>query len=250
MSKKFYTPPPRNGRLVAPELDIHITMLIPVADNIWSHQHAFVVNGVPSTSRMTVVRLNDGSLWVHSPVPITAQIKSQLDRLGPVGHVIAPSLAHHLFVLDFAKHYPTAVLYGTPGLTTKRPDIEGMVTVKTEPGPWAPELQGVLFGGMPKVNETVWFHGASGTLILTDICQCWEGDLSWQAHWWARLSGVRSRFDVPLIVRLLTQDKAAARTSAEAVLHWPIERIVMAHNAVTHLNAKAQLARAFLRYKR
>lgn len=224
-------------------------MLTSIAKNIWSAHHPFVVNGVPSTSRMTVVKLHDDSLWVHSPIPLSAALKAQLDSLGPVKYVLAPSLAHHLFVNDFAKHYPAAILYGAPGLTAKRPDIIGLTTVQTESTPWARDLDGLVFGGMPKVMETVWFHAASGTLILTDICQCWEGDLSWQAGMWAKLSGVRNRFDVPFIVRMLTSDKAAACASAQAVLHWPIERVVVAHNAVIEQDAKAQLERAFRRFQ-
>nr|WP_315466183.1 DUF4336 domain-containing protein [uncultured Rhodoferax sp.] len=223
-------------------------MLISIANKVWSLHHAFVVNGVPTTSRMTVIRLNDGSLWVHSPVPITAHIKAQLDALGEVRQIVAPSLAHHLFVLDFARHYPLATLYGAPGLAAKRPDIPNLQTLGLHPGPWAPELEGTLFGGMPKVNETVWFHPATGTLILTDICQHWTGPLAWPALWWAQLSGVRKRFDVPLIVRLLTRDRLAAMTSARQVLRWPIERVVVGHNAVIDEDAKAQLTRAFRHY--
>ena len=224
-------------------------MLTSIAKNIWSAHHPFVVNGVPSTSRMTVVKLHDDNLWVHSPIPLSAALKAELDSLGPVKYVLAPSLAHHLFVNDFAKHYPAAILYGAPGLTAKRPDIIGLTTVQTESTPWARDLDGLVFGGMPKVMETVWFHAASGTLILTDICQCWEGDLSWQAGMWAKLSGVRNRFDVPLIVRMLTSDKAAACASAQAVLRWPIERVVVAHNAVIEQDAKAQLEHAFRRFQ-
>ena len=194
---------------------------------------------------MTVVQLKDGCLWVHSPVPISPNIKAQLDELGDVRHVVAPSLAHHLFVLDFARHYPQAKLYGAPGLSAKRHDIVGLQTLDSRPGHWASELEGVLFGGMPKVNETVWFHADSGTLILTDICQSWTGPLARQAHWWARLSGVRERFDVPLIVRLLTRDRLAARVSAQEVLCWQIERVVVGHNAVIEDSAKEQLTRAF-----
>lgn len=136
-------------------------------------------------------------------------------------------------------------MYGAPGLAAKRPDIVGLQTLDQRPGPWAPELKGLLFGGMPKVNETVWFHAASGTLILTDICQKWAGPLAWQARWWAKLSGVHERFDVPLIVRLLTRDRLAARASAQEILRWQIARVVVGHNAVIDDDAKAQLTQSF-----
>jgi hypothetical protein len=224
-------------------------MLTSIAANVWTVQHYFAVNGVPTSSCMTVVRLNNGRLWLHSPVPIAAQDKVQLDSLGDVCYIVAPNLAHHLFVLDLATHYPLAKVYGAPGLAAKRPDLVGLQTLSLDPGPWTPDLEGILFGGMPKVNETVWFHAPSGTLILTDICQCWMGPLAWQARWWAQLSGVRMRFDVPLIVRLLTRDRLAARASAQQVLRWPIERVVVGHNTVIQHDAKAQLVHAFQRFQ-
>ena len=224
-------------------------MLTPIADKIWSAQHRLVVNGVPSTSRMTVVQLNDGKLWIHSPIPVSATLKAQIDSIGPVRDVVAPSLAHHLFVNDFAATFPNAQLFGAPGLTHKRPDIVGLQTLQIESAPWAPELECLLFGGMPKVNETVWFHAQSATLILTDICQDWQGPMAWQTRAWAFLSGVRSRFDVPLLVRMLTRDKMAARASAEAIMRWPIARVVVSHNAVIEQDAKRKLAHAFRHFQ-
>ena len=123
-------------------------MLTPIAENIWSAQHAFVVNGVPSTTRMTVVKLNDGSLWVHSPIPVNAALRAQIDGLGPVRNVVAPSLAHHLFVTDFAATYPDARLFGAPGLPAKRPDITDLQTLQVGSAQWEPELVFLLFGGM------------------------------------------------------------------------------------------------------
>ena len=40
---------------------------------------------IPMASRMTVVRLNDGGLFVHSPVRLEPKLKAALDALGPLG---------------------------------------------------------------------------------------------------------------------------------------------------------------------
>jgi hypothetical protein len=223
-------------------------MLTPIADNIWYVQHPLVVGGVPITSRMTVVRLRDGTLWIHSPVLISAELKEQIDRLGQVRHVVAPNLAHHLFVKKFAANYPEATVYGAPGLAAKRPDIANLHTLNPAENAWAPELEFLLFEGLPMVNETVWFHKPSSTLILTDLCQHWQGPMEWKARVWAMLSGVRSQLDVPLLVRLLTRNKAAARVSANAILSWPFTRVVVAHNAVIEDGAKEKVRFAFRRF--
>jgi hypothetical protein len=35
-----------------------------------------------------VVRLSDGSLWVHSPVALDGELRAGLDALGPVKHIV------------------------------------------------------------------------------------------------------------------------------------------------------------------
>lgn len=220
------------------------SMLIPVCEDIWQVRQALVVNGVPAHTRMTVVRLASGQLWVHSPVALCAELITQLQQLGPVAAVVAPNFAHHLFAGAFMQAFPQAKLYLAPGLARKRPDLPGH-PLPDEPGTWQPELTYHLWRGMPLINETVWFHGRSGTLILTDVCQWWEGEhLPWQAALWARLTRVRGRMGVPLHVRAMVRDAEAAAACARQILDWPIRRISLAHDALIETRAHDQLAQA------
>ena len=220
------------------------SMLIPVCEEIWQVRQALVVNGVPAHTRMTVVRLASGQLWVHSPVALSAELITQLQQLGPVAAVVAPNCAHHLFACAFTQAFPQAKLYLAPGLARKRPDLPGH-PLPDEPGTWQPELTYHLWRGMPLINETVWFHGRSGTLILTDVCQWWEGEhLPWRAALWARLTRVRGRMGVPLHVRAMVRDAEAAAACARQILDWPIRRISLAHDALIETQAHDQLARA------
>lgn len=227
--------------------------LVPVCEDIWQVRQALVVNGVPAHTRMTVIRLASGQLWVHSPVAMNAELIAQMQQLGPVAAVVAPNRAHHLFAGAFMQAFPQATLYLAPGLARKRPDLPGH-PLPDEPGSWQPELAYHLWRGMPLINETVWFHARSGTLILTDVCQWWAGAaLPWQAALWARLTRVRHRMGVPLHVRALVRDAEAAAASARQILDWPIRRISVAHDALIEAQAHDQLALALaplLRRKR
>ena len=71
-----------------------------------------------------------------------------------------------------------------------------------------------------------------------------QGELPLATVLYAQLTGVRSRLAVARTVRLLVRDKSAARASAAQLLRWPIQRVVVAHNAVIETDAHAQLARA------
>lgn len=221
------------------------SMLIPLADNLWHVPYAFKVNGLPITTRMTVVRLPGRKLWLHSPIPIADTLRAEIESLGTVAFIIAPSKTHHLFLAHCAAAFPQALLYGAPGLRAKRPDVEGLQELSSAlPAPWQPELEHMLFDGIPYANETVWLHRPSGTLIITDLLQWWKDPLPWTTRGYAALMGVRRQLMVAWTVRALVRDRMAARSSAEQVLRWPFTRVVVAHNTIVEENAHAEAARA------
>jgi Domain of unknown function (DUF4336) len=221
-------------------------MLQKIAPNIWHTQHNFVANGISVSSRMTVVRLQDGCLWLHSPVPISSELKAELNGLGEVKYVVAPSKMHHLFVVDCMAAFPQATLFGAPGLQAKRPDLQGMRELQAFAEPsWQDDLEQHFFAGMPLVNETVWFHKPTRTLIVTDLLQYYQGELSFGLKMYAKLTGTRNQLAVPKTVRWLVKDKAAALTSAKKILDWPFERVVIAHNSIISTDACAVVGKAF-----
>jgi Domain of unknown function (DUF4336) len=221
-------------------------MLQNIAPNLWHTQHSFVVSGIRASSRMTVVRLHDGRLWLHSPVPITDVLKAELMALGEVAYVVAPSKAHHLFVADCMAAFPQAKLFGAPGLLVKRPDLQGMVELQTVAEPaWQDDLEQLFFAGLPLVNETVWFHKPSRTLIITDLLQCYQGELSFGLKLYARLTGTLNQWAVPKTVRWMVKDREAACASAQKMLAWPFERVIVAHNAILDADAYWVVKKAF-----
>lgn len=215
---------------------------------IWHAEQNFKVNGIRISSRMTIIRLKSGGLWVHSPIQCSPALKKEIDALGEVKFVVAPNKVHYLFAQEFLKHYPNASFYTAPGLSEKIPNLPPSTVLNGHYQPWPEDLEYLVFQGIPFANETVWWHSATATLIITDLCQWWQGDIAWSAKIFNTLTGVRSNFDVPRTVRLLVKDKKAARQSADAILQWPIETIVMAHNSLIVSNAKALLEKAFQRF--
>jgi hypothetical protein len=221
-------------------------MLTQIAPNLWHMERGFTAAGLPVSSRMTVVRFDDGRLWLHSPVRFDEAVADQLRALGTVSWIVAPNRAHHLFAKHAQRMFPQAVLYGAPGLAAKRPDLAGLIELgDTVPPEWQHELDQAVVRGMPFVNEVVWFHKATQTLIMTDVLQCWSGDLDWKTAAYARLTGVRAKLDVPRTVRLVTRDKAKAAGSARIILQWPFTRVITAHNSIVEQDAHAAVARAF-----
>jgi hypothetical protein len=79
-----------------------------VPGEIWSAQQGLCFGPLRLTTRMTVVQLHDGSLWIHSPIEPEPSRREQLDRLGPVRYVVAPNKSHHLFYRSFLQAYAAA----------------------------------------------------------------------------------------------------------------------------------------------
>ena len=47
--------------------------------------------------RMVVLRLSDGSIWVHSPVDVDDDLAAALAELGEVKHIVTPNYEHTKF---------------------------------------------------------------------------------------------------------------------------------------------------------
>lgn len=224
-------------------------MLEQIAPDLWHMEAGIRTAGIPLTTRMTVVRFGNGKLWIHSPVRFGPEVRDQIATLGEVAWIVAPNRAHHMFMARCKQAFPDTRLYGAPGLEHKRSDIANLHPLQDAIEPeWADELEQVVFRGMPVVNEVMWFHKASATLVATDVLQCWCGHLDWRADAYARVTGVRGHLDVPRTVRLATRDQEAAAASAQAVLVWPFTRVITAHNAIVERDAHALVQRAFARF--
>lgn len=213
-------------------------------DQIWHAQQALSFGPLSLTTRMTVVRLRDGSLWVHSPISPTTSLLGQLAALGTVRYVVAPNKSHHLFFLPFLEAHPTAEGFIAPGLEGKRPDLARFRTIPSDP-PWDDELQGYFIEGLPIINETAWYHAASDTLILTDLLFCFSTANRGLASVAARLLGVRGKLGMSRTMKFFTRDKRALENSVRPLLSLPVRRIILGHDQVIEERPGEKLAQAF-----
>src|SRR5262245_38121008 len=100
-----------------------MTTLTPFADGVWLDTAPVNIVGMPLTSTMTVLRLGDGSLLLHSPIAMTVERRAAVEALGPVLHLYAPNTFHHLALGEWASAFPTAKIHAPAGLRKKRRDL-------------------------------------------------------------------------------------------------------------------------------
>ncbi|MEE2776485.1 MAG: DUF4336 domain-containing protein [Acidobacteriota bacterium] len=196
-------------------------------------------------TRMTVIRLSNGHLFLHSPVALDNDLQSALDELGPVCHVVGPSTVHHLFLGDYTFAYPDAVLWGARGLAAKRKDLTFQEELANDSGAhWGDEIVAHVFGGFV-VNEVVFFHPATRTLVLTDLAFNVTHQSRNEAKLFHWLVGAKGHFGPHRLIRIGILDRAAARASLEEILDWDFDRVIVTHGDVLESGGKEKMRGAF-----
>ena len=219
-------------------------MLTPFAKDVWVEAREGKFFGVECGTRMTVVRLGHGGLFVHSPVGLDAATRRAVDALGEVQAVVAPSLFHHLHVGAWMRAYPKAVFGACPGLEWKRPDLAFSCVLADEPlDVWSNDLQQVYFSSR-RENEVVFFHAASRTMITCDALLNLAQHPAAGTRLVARMMG-NTAPGAGWPERLMIRDRQVARRQADRILGWDIDKIVLAHGTLVLGDGREVVRRAY-----
>jgi Domain of unknown function (DUF4336) len=227
-----------------------------LASNLWIVDQPDFGTGLAKVgTRMTVIKLASGGLFLHSPTKLDDETKRALDAIGEVRAVVAPSRAHHLFVGDYIKTWPGAKLYGPPGLVGDirdfkarfgaRRDLKLDAVLGDEPQQeWAGEIDQHLFEGAVGLNEVVFFHRSSRSAIFTDLVFNVPADFK-DARIFYTLVGGRGQFGPHRLIRMIIRDRKAARESVAKILEWDFDRVIVTHGDVLESGGKAKFAAAY-----
>src|SRR5262249_17373971 len=199
-------------------------------------------------TRVAVIRLSDGGLFIWSPIKLTKDLRAAVDRLGEVRHLVPPNSLHHLFVDDWHSVYPSALLHAPPGLRKKRKDIVFAADLGDEPADaWAGDIDQVVVPGNLITTEVVFFHRKSATVLFTDLIQ--QFPRGWFSGWRetvARLDlMVGDEPTVPRTFRNTFVHRSAARAAMALIQSWPAEKVLMAHGTPVERDGQAFIGRAF-----
>ncbi|WP_426755241.1 DUF4336 domain-containing protein [Myxococcus sp. Y35] len=219
-----------------------------VAEGVYVFTVEFRVGVMDLGGRMTAVRLPDGGLWLHSPVRFTPEARAAVDALGSVRFLVAPNLMHHLSLQDWAAAYPDAKVAAPAGLRRKRSDLRIDVELgDAADAGWASVLEQVLVQGMPKLDEVLFFHRPSQTLLVTDLAFNVHRTGSWFTRMYLKLNGAWQRLAPTLLTRSLIKDRQAVQASLARVQAWGVERVVVCHGDVVEQGGREAVRDAFAR---
>ena len=240
-----------SGALVAPFAEIRTrpyhsgVPLHTLVDGVWIDSDPVSIVGMPLTATMTILRLPDGAVALHSPVSMTDERRAEVDRLGPVTHLIAPSLFHHRWIGEWAGAYPSATLHVPPGLPKKRPDLRAARVIGEDTDP---SLAGTIdferIDGF-RLNEIAVHYRPARLLIVADLVHnVGRPEGAW-ARFYTKTMGFYDRVALSKMIRSTAfSDRAAARKSIDRILAWQPERLVVGHGTPVMENVTQTLTAA------
>jgi len=231
----------------------------PVAPNIGIVAGPFeylTVGGIrlplPFTTRMTVVRLSNGDLFLHSPVKFDGNLANELQGLGVVRHLVSPNQFHYAHIGEWAKAFPDAISWASPRVgeraQARHIDVRFTRDLKANPpDEWSREIDQTLFPG-GYFKEFIFFHEASKTLLLTDtiinlelnkIAEPWRTatKLTGMYHPYGQIFfGMR----LPLLVQ-----RRKAKTAIRRICSWHPRRILLSHGRCFDADVDRVICRIF-----
>lgn len=216
-----------------------MSQLQPIAANLWVIDFPLRVGGLQLGTRTTVVRLASGGLWLHSPGPLQPEHMTAVSALGPVQVLVAPNALHHLYLAQNVRSFPRATVYVSPALPAKlKLPFPHEALGDEPPALWKDEISQHLVSGLPKLQEVVFCHHASRTLVLTDLAFHIRHSDSWFTRLFMRLNGVYGHFGPSRIFRSLVKDRAALRSSLDRIRTWDFDRVIVSHGEVLEHDGK------------
>lgn len=224
-----------------------------IAPDVWIADGGWIrFYGIPFPTRMTVIRLANGDVWVHSPIADQEGLAEAVAALGPIRHLIAPNWIHYAWITSWQKQFPKALTWVSPG-AVQRAEKQGVQLSfdcqlgDQPPADWSAEIDQRLAESHYH-QELVFFHRPSKTLVLTDLIENFELK---KVPWWTRpllkLGGVCDPDGK------MPRDMAASfrkrpehiRELVHTMISWNPTRVVLAHGRWYQDKGTCELRRAF-----
>ncbi len=201
------------------------------------------VLGIDFKRNVTLLRLDDGRLVIHSTAPFSHQDVLAICEFGEPAWLMDATLLHDTFAKE-----GRAALIGVPYLAPEGfTKVSGVGTQPIGPGPseWVGEIDVLTIDGTRK-SEHALFHRRSHTLVVADLFFSFPAEThGWPRFFARRIMGLPpALFGVSRFFRFLISDKEAFQRSIGKVLEWDFERVIVGHAEPVIMNARELVSEA------
>ncbi|WP_426958704.1 DUF4336 domain-containing protein [Muricoccus radiodurans] len=202
--------------------------------------------------RMTVFRLEEGGLLLHSPTRYSPELQQALQAIGPIQHLVAPNIAHWTFLKEWQRALPDATTWAAPGLRERGQVQRSGLRLDHDlghaaPAEWGPEMEMVTVPGGLGFHECALFHRPSRTLVLTDLVLNLEPTkLPGLLRPMARLLGITAPDGraPPYLRAVVKMRRAEAAEAASRLIALRPDRVIFAHGRPFEGDATGALRRS------
>lgn len=216
-----------------------------VAENLWTQSYHLPLFGTEQGRVVTVIRLRSGQLVIHSTAPFSPDDVAEIRRLGTPGWLVEAMLMHDTFAQQGRAAFP-AIPYLAPEKFAEVAKVDSRPLLPA-PVEWQGELEVLRIEGAPKLDEHVFFHVASRTLIVADFVFNFDCQGSaWERFFRRWAIGLRHEPNMSRVFRAFISDRAAFQSSMAKVMQWDFDRVIVGHKEVVESAGKVKLKRALL----
>ena len=179
--------------------------------------------------RCTVVKLISGENVMISPIDFSERQLEEIAKLGSITHIVAPCLIHHLYINKAIARFQPREIWGPPQCRKVLAEVPFNRVFGEDRWPFDTKLPFVFIDGLPRINEVVFYHEATKTMICADLCFNLQNPRGWAAPLMLRMFGTYRKFGVSRLQRRFMKDRVAFEKSVRDVLKWNFETIAMGH---------------------
>jgi hypothetical protein len=219
--------------------------LVQHSEGLWSVAVPHRFYGLHLGTRMTVIRLPGGGLWLHSVVAVDDILADEIQAQGTIEHIVMPNLYHHVYVTDAIQRWPAARVHAPTGMRRKRPEVRIDAELSETPDPdWGGVLAPVHIEGSI-LDETVFVHRPTRTLVCADLVENFDTSPHLLTRLYLDAAGIRGRVGFSRLFRPVYRDRRATRESLERLLALDFDRIVLTHGRVLEQGGPAAVREAY-----
>lgn len=190
----------------------------------------------------TAIRTSRGVILI-GPGDQLKKHEVELETLGRVTDIVAPNLYHHESIHLAQQIFPQATVWGVEGFKKKRPDVPWDKVLNSDSWNYSDEIQVHEIQGH-KMNEVVFFHLKSKTLVVTDLffnLTKPEGVGAWLI---LTMFGTYKKFAISSLYMKYVSDLTAFKNSLRKIANWDFQTIVMSHGEPVTQDARFHFERA------
>ncbi len=193
--------------------------------------------GIDFGRNVTLLRLADGRLLIHSTADFSAEDILSIRRFGEPAWLVDATVMHDTWAKPARAAFPR-LPYLAPGGFSK---ASGVATDSLVPPPseWSGQIDVLPIAGLRLPNEHAIYHRRSKTLVVADLLFHFPAETrGWPRFFIRQVMRLPRLRGISVFFRLMIRDRGAFERSMEELLQWDFTQIVVGHGEPIQSEAK------------